>query len=189
MTPWNNLIRLLTPPRMRTGKLLMAILDSLLHRTTMQAEAAERHRDQIIDLYSNIPQRRIVENLLNAQFPGHNIWIEDTSRGSIILFERPNYTPNNTHRQIAGSNYERRLYEYRNGQWEETISTRTHGDGGPLTTTPFRRRIIIRSTPLSFADTDLIVHQTGLTDQEIDQLRQLLSRLLFLGVSFQIVTP
>ena len=180
MTPWNNIVRLLVPPRMRSGDLLMAILDSLLHRTIRQATQAETFRDNTIALYSNIAQHDVLEELLGRQFPNHNIRIEDTETGSILLFERPDYTPNHTYRQIAGGNYRQLVAgggtATTNGLHYET---RTYG----------HRPLIVSSALRSFDGSDFIIHQTGLSPVQIEELRHFVRRIVFLGVGFEIVTP
>lgn len=190
MTPWNDIVRLLTPPRMRSGDLMMALLDSLLHRTIGEAQDAERYRDNTVAQYSNIGQREVLERLLNQRYPDHNIWIEGTETGHILLFERPDYTPNHTYRQIAGGNYTtpvanagRGLTVRHTGNaqriYHPVLRTQTHG-GQPL---------VISAQHLAFNGTDFIIHQTGMSSVEIEAMRHYVQRIVFLGVGFDIVTP
>lgn len=192
MIPWNNIVRLLVPPRMRSGDLLAAILDSLLRPTIQRATQAETFRNDTVALYSNIAQRDVLEELLNSQFPNHNIWIEDTETGSILLFERPGYTPNHTYRQIVGGNYYRmetsagsgglhvvRRFGQRLPAIRSHLAPATHGDA----------RVIISSTLQAFDGNDFVIHQTGMSATQVEELRCFVSRIVFLGVGFDIVTP
>ncbi|MBQ0016489.1 MAG: hypothetical protein KBT04_05855 [Bacteroidales bacterium] len=113
--PWDNIVRLVTPPRFRNGSLLMALIDVFLRHNRSQALMAEDYFNRTVSLYSNIAQPMVVERLLNARYfddplyhqahgNGCGIWIEDGSMANILLTERPNGTPNHLYRQIAGSN-------------------------------------------------------------------------------------
>lgn len=190
MPPWNDIVRLLTPPRMRSGDLMMAMLDSLLHRTIGEAQDAEHYRDTTIAQYSNIGQREVLQRLLNQHYPGHNIRIEGTETGSILLFERPDYTPNHTYRQIAGGNYTAPVTSSGSGL------TVIYTGGAPSTIYTVRRTLthggdplIISAQHLAFNGIDFIIHQTGMSSVEIEALRHFVQRIVFLGVTFEITTP
>lgn len=192
MIPWNNIVRLLVPPRMRGGELLAAILDSLLRGTIRRATQAETFRDNTVALYSNIGQREVVEGLLRQRFRGYDIWIEDTERGSIVLFERAGYTPNHAYRQIAGGNCYRvetvarglvanatRRFGQRIAVSNSRVVAATRGDA----------RVIISSALQAFDGNDFVIHQSGMSAIQIEEMRCFVRRIVFLGVGFDIVTP
>lgn len=150
----------------------MAVLDSLLHHTITDARRAQRHAEQTIQLYSNIGQRPVVQQLLDQRYPRHNIRIEDTATGGVTLFERPGLTPNHTWRQMAGGNHT----VYRQGLPPQTV---TYGGA----------RLMATASALSFDGIDFVIHQTGMSAAQQDEMRSLVGRIAFLGVRFDIVTP